>query len=62
MTSLASVCVETNILVIAIWAIESEGHGAKQLCCAQSLSCAQLLAIPWTVALQAPLFMGVLQV
>ena len=26
--------------------------------CAQSLSCVRLFAIPWTIALQAPLFMG----
>ena len=32
------------------------------LCCAWSLSCVQLFATPWTVASQAPLSMGILQV
>ena len=31
------------------------------LCCTQSLSCVRLFAIPWTVARQAPLSMGILQ-
>ena len=57
----ACVCWNKLIFVIAVWAIESEGHGAKQLCCTQSLSCVRLFAMPWTVALQAPLSMGVLQ-
>ena len=29
-----------------------------QMCCAQSLSRVQLFETPWTVACQAPLFMG----
>ena len=32
------------------------------VCCAQSLSHVQFFATPWTVALQAPLSMGILQV
>ena len=31
------------------------------MCCAQSLSCVRLFSIPWTVACQAPLSMGILQ-
>jgi len=31
------------------------------VCCAESLSCVRLFATPWTVALQAPLSMGILQ-
>ena len=31
------------------------------LCCAQSLTHVQLFTTPWTVAHQAPLFMGILQ-
>ena len=33
----------------------------SSLCCAQSLSYVQLFVIPWTVACQAPLSMGILQ-
>ena len=31
------------------------------MCCAELLSCVRLFVIPWTVALQAPLAMGILQ-
>ena len=33
----------------------------NELCCAKSLSRVQLFVTPWTVALQAPLSMGILQ-
>ena len=33
-----------------------------EYCAVQSLICVRLLATPWTVACQAPLFMGILQV
>ena len=36
-------------------------RGGPVLCCAQSLSCVQLFVIPWTIACQAPLSMGILQ-
>ena len=35
------------------------GRGFNQNQCAQSLSCDQLFADPWTVACQAPLPMGI---
>ena len=31
------------------------------MCCAELLSCVRLFVIPWTVALQAPLSMGIFQ-
>ena len=34
------------------------GQESAMLCCAQSLSCVQLSATPWTVARQAPLSVG----
>ena len=44
------------------WALyTSLGLCFRTLCCAQSLSHVWLFAIPWTVARQAPLSMGVLQ-
>ena len=40
-----------------MWYINTVEH-----CAVQSLICVRLLATPWTVACQAPLFMGILQV
>ena len=40
---------------------EPAGWPRNSMCCAQQLCCVQLFVIPWTVACQTPLSLGILQ-
>ena len=48
--------------IFPVCGLSSHSFGYISFCamCAKSLSCVQLFVIPWTVALQGPLSMGIL--